>query len=93
MEIWITRDQTGILLEHYASPDEIEGDLAGLEVYPPFKPKENVKVELTGRWEDIKQFFKDIQYLADQVRGMDFAKGSEKDRTICRLIENKLIKE
>ena len=92
MEIWITRDQTGILLEHYAPPDEIEEDLKGLQVYEEFSPTENVKVELTGRWEDIKQFFQDIQLLADFVRRTDFAQDSEQDKLITRLWERKLIK-
>jgi len=92
MEIWITRDQTGILLQHYASPDEIEEDLKGLQVYDELSPQENVTVELTGRWEDLKQFFADIQALANFVRGTDYEKDSEKDKLITRLWEQNLIK-
>ena len=92
MEIWITRDQTGILLERYTPPDEIEEGLKGLQVYNELSPKEDVKVEITGRWEDIKQFLADIQALANFVRGTEFAKDSEKDKLITRLWEQNLIK-
>jgi len=92
MEIWITRDQAGILLEHHATPDEIEEDLRGLQVYDELTPIENVKVELSGRWEDLKQFFADIQALANFVRDTDFEKDSEQDKLIERLWTNNLIK-
>jgi len=92
IEIWITREQTGILQEHHVTPDELEADLRGLEVYGELTPMENIKVELTGRWEDLKQFFVDIQALANFVRGTDYEKDSEQDKLITRLSENKLIK-
>jgi Tfp pilus assembly protein PilO len=92
MEIWITRNQTGVLLEHYASPDELEENVKSLEVYEEFTPSEDVKVEITGRWSDIKQFFQDIQLMAEMVRGQDFDKDSEPDKLIKRMSERKLIK-
>jgi len=91
MEIWITRDQTGILLGALRTPDDIEENLKELQVYDELSPAEHVKVELTGQWVDIKQFFQDIQLLADFVRATDFDKDSEKDKLITRLQERKLI--
>ena len=93
MEIWITRAQDrGILLESYAPPDEIEEGLKGLQVYDELSFGEDVKVEFSGSWGDIKSFFQDIQLLADYVRGSDFAKDSEQDKLIMRMCKRKLIR-
>jgi len=68
MEIWITRQaDRGLLITEYSSPDEIEEGLKGLECYDEFSSGEEVKVELTARWDELKQFFQDIQHLSDYV--------------------------
>lgn len=92
MEIWITRAQTGILVDEAMHPDELEAEVKGLEVYGELSSAEEVTVELTGRWEDIKQFFQDIQQLADFARRRDYEKDSEQDKLIMRLRDQKLIK-
>jgi len=94
MEIWITRQaDRGLLITEYSSPDEIEEELRSLEQYDEFSPGEEVKVELTGRWEEVKQFFQDLQQLSDLVRCLDFSKGSEADRLVGRMIAYKLVKD
>jgi len=94
MVIWITRQaEQGLLITEYFSPDEIEEGLRGLEQYDEFSLGEEVKVELTARWEEVKQFFEDLQQLTDMVRSLDFSKGSPADKVVRRMIDNKLVKD
>ena len=92
MELWLTRQaDRGILLLEYASPDEIEESLKGLECYDEFSPKEEVKLEVTGRWEELKQLFQDIQHLSDYAMALSKKPGVIVEIT-KRLTEQKIIR-
>lgn len=92
MELWITRQaDRGLLLEEYASPEEIEESLEGLEHYDKFSPKEEVKVEITAPWEEVKQLFQDLQRLSDYAMAA-YPRNPGIIEIARRLTEQRLIK-
>ena len=68
MEIWIRRGSPcGFLTNQMEGVEEMEEQLRGIETFRPLQETEEVTVEITGSWGEIKRLlnepaFKDVWF-------------------------------
>lgn len=74
MIVWVHRDPSGFETNDLAGIEELEEHLKGIETFEPLEDDQNVHVEITGTWGEIKELlsqplFKGIWFRVCRVCG------------------------